>query len=230
MTNILWLPLFFGFAFSGGLYYEYSYTTTGKDMDVRGVTRLYFEPAGKSRLEIDVLHGHAPRTIPQTVVLGDMSRPGECMSLFNDTRTYVVGRLPDTLSKDPIHTSSVVALLGREKVDGYDCVHARIVTSRMMGERQVTDTLDVWKSPDVPAIPSLETWMDRFASRTGDFSYTRGTAARLRQIGCDGVLVALELRTPTVQTRQDLVKVSHRDLSDAMFRVPAGYTQRHEDY
>lgn len=230
MTNILWLPLFFGFAFSGGLYYEYSYITTGKDMDVRGVTRLYFQPTGKSRLEIDVFHGHAPRTVPETIVLGDMARPNECTSLFDDTRTYVVGRLPDTLSKGSIHESSVVDLFGREKVDGYDCVHARIVTTRMMGEKTVADTLDVWKSPDVPALVSQQTWMDRFASRTGDFSYTRGTAAQLRQIGCDGVLVALELRTPTARTRQDLVKVSHRDLSDAMFRVPTGYTQRHEDY
>lgn len=221
MTYILWLPLFFGFAFSNGLYYEYSYTTTGKGMEIRGVTRLYLQPTGKTRFETDVLHGRSPRVVPATVVLGDMASPGESTALFEDTKTYVVNRLSAVSGRD----AAVVTLAGREKVDGYDCVHARITTTRMVGERRFLDTLDVWKSADVPAVASGQDWMDRVVSPG-----LSGVEARLRQIGCDGVLVALELRTPTAHTRQDLVKASRRGMSDALFQIPSGYTQRHQDY
>src|SRR5262249_49521416 len=123
MTNILWLPLFFGFAFSsGGIYYEYSYSISAKDMDVRGVTRVYVQPDGKSRLETDVRHYRAPQTVPDLVLLADAGHQNEYMSLSGDSKSYVIRRLPDTVGHEP----SVVTFTGREKVDGYDCVHARI--------------------------------------------------------------------------------------------------------
>ena len=227
MRLILWLPLFFSFA--AGHYYEYSYTTTGKGMDIHGVTRLYVNPAGQSRMEIDILHGHGPRIIPQTVVLNDAAKPSENLSLFSDTKTYVVNHLD--MAHEPDHRAAAVTLVGRERVDGYNCVHARVITNRALGDAGRTiDTLDIWKSADVPSVASFTASMESFASRTGGYNYTPGVAVQLQALGCDGFLVALELRTPTAHTRQDLVKASSRDLSDALFQIPSGYIERHGDY
>jgi hypothetical protein len=222
MTYILWLSLWFHFV--GGQYFEYACSVSSKHIDVRGVTRVFVSPAGKSRVEFETARRRGARNIPSTVTLGDINEPGQSYSLFDDTKTYVVHRI----AGPSVPGTATVTLIGRERVDGYDCVHARVITTRLQGDARRIDTLDIWKSTSVAVPVAAQAWVDRFGS--GADSYTPAVATQLDAVGCTGFLVALEQHTSSARTRQDLVKATTRDMPEALFSVPAGYTERRVDY
>ncbi|MGH2563539.1 MAG: DUF4412 domain-containing protein, partial [Ginsengibacter sp.] len=87
------------------------------------------------------------------------------------------------------------------------------------------DTIDLWRSNEVPMQSKVKGLFNQFESRTGNAMYSPETTAQLKQMGCDGFMVKMQMGSKDVSMVMQLTKAEHRDLPASMFKVPAGYTE-----
>jgi hypothetical protein len=120
--------------------------------------------------------------------------------------------------------------IGEEDLAGFHCVHARIISVRNFGSLlKMSDTVDLWKSRDVPVEPAFKAKMDQFENKTGNYMYSPQVAAKLREMGCDGFMVKLDMRTKSSRMTELLVKTEQRALPGSLFEIPAGYKKTADD-
>jgi hypothetical protein len=209
--------------------YEYTISTVGSSMTISGTTKLYLSAAGGARMEMDMTNSaNKQKDTGPLVVIGTKDKPNQSISIDDDAKTYTVNDLDSlTAGGDFGNARSSVSKIGEDKILGFNCVHARIVTTRAMGSLfNTTDTFDIWKSPDVPVQSYFLKYMEKFDSRTGSFMYAPGAADQLKQMGCTGFMVKLEMHSKNVLMTDALTKVQKGDFPKSMFEVPAGYKEK----
>jgi hypothetical protein len=209
------------------MYYELTSVSTGKNINMKMVTEMYVSSKGDMRVEMHsnmVLGGHKS-PIPM-VLIGHANKPDESIIIDDSTRTFIVHHIDTADMNTGFKTESIVTKVGEEKVLGYNSVHAKIISSKKIGNfYNETDTINVWRSEDVPMQANMKELFTQFESRTGSFMYSKETAARLKQMGCEGFLVKLTMNGKDVSMVMQLTKAEHRNLSAAMFQIPAGYKE-----
>ena len=213
------------------MYYEYTINTTGASMSISGTTKLYLSAGGGARSEMDMVNSaDKQKGTGPIVLIANKDKPRQSILIDDDTKTYTVNNL-DSLETgaDPGKTASDVSKIGEDKILGYHCVHARIVTTKSMSSFfKSTDTIDLWKSPEVPVQAYFQNLMESFESRTGNFMFAPGVSEQLKQMGCTGFMVKMEMRSKNVSMTDQLTKVQKGDFPKSMFAIPAGYTEKKE--
>ncbi|MEO7120922.1 MAG: DUF4412 domain-containing protein, partial [Ginsengibacter sp.] len=122
--------------------------------------------------------------------------------------------------------TSTATKVGDEKVMGFNCVHARIISKKTMGNfYSSTDTIDLWKSDEVPQQPAVKVLMNRLESGRGNSMYSSETAEQLKQMGCDGFMVKMVMNSKNVSMVLQLTKVERLNIPASMFEIPAGYKE-----
>ena len=112
---------------------------------------------------------------------------------------------------------------------GYNSVHAKVISNKKIGNYyNATDTINVWRSKDVPMQANVKELISQFESRTGSYMYSKETAAKLKEMGCEGFLVKLTMNGKSVSMVMELTKAEHRNLPASMFQIPAGYKETKE--
>jgi hypothetical protein len=216
-----------GAASSGGdMFYEYDSHTTSPAMNMNGSSKLWLAADGKMRKETQLTNPAKPDKSSPIVSIGSADKPMEFMVIDDDAKTWSVIHMdsadPDNLA---IHMTSAVSKLGNEKLLGFDCVHVRIISNKDIGGMiRELDTMDIWKSKDVPVPSVFVPIMERIESGTG-FAYAKDVPAQLKQMGCDGFLVKMQIRSKGLFTVMELIKAEKRDLSKSLFAIPAGYKE-----
>ena len=106
---------------------------------------------------------------------------------------------------------------------GFDCVHARVIANKSLGGfYNSVDTVDIWKSNDVPVQPSVKNKLDNMG---GKGMYSDETAQQLKDMGCTGFTVKMTSNSSKHQMTVQLTKVERKDLPAALFAIPAGYKE-----
>ena len=102
----------------------------------------------------------------------------------------------------------------------------KIVSTKTLGSfYSNTDTIDLWRSNEVPMQASVKDLMNKFQSRTGNFMYSPQTEDQLKQMRCEGFMVKMEKKSKDANMIMQLTKVNHTTFPENMFEIPAGYTE-----
>ncbi|MEP6713061.1 MAG: DUF4412 domain-containing protein [Ferruginibacter sp.] len=207
------------------MYYETTTTSSGKDVAINGITKMYVSSKGDMRAEMNMSNSASPnKNVLYRVLIGHADKPNESIAIDAEKKTYTINQIsPNDLNTEE-KIQSTVTKAGEEKILGFNCVHAKIISKKTMGSFYSTiDTIDLWKSNDVPMQASVKELFNQFESRTGNTMYSPEATAQLKQMGCDGFTVKMEMGSKDVSMVMQLTKVEHRDLPASMFEIPSGY-------
>ncbi|HTJ10492.1 MAG TPA: DUF4412 domain-containing protein [Dinghuibacter sp.] len=211
------------------LYYEYTVSGSGKAIRMNGFTKMYMAGSGAVRVEmlLGIDTNGAKASTPSIVLLGDSHTPTETIELDDAAKTFTRNHIDTAaMGVSRMRSNSVVTRIGDETWLGFHCVHARIIsTIKMGGFFSIVDTVDIWKSNDVPMQPGFRHWMEKFQARENASAFSPEVAEKLKQMGCEGLFVRLESRGKDSHTVTALSKVERRDLPAGMFKVPEGYRE-----
>lgn len=213
-------------ASGGDMYFEYTSHTASASMTMNTTSKLYFSADGKMRKEMVLTNPAKPDKGSPIISIGSADKPLESISIDDDAKTWTTNHLDTAdLDNSAIHMTSTVTKLDNEKMMGFDCVHVRIISNKDIGGLiKELDTMDIWKSKDVPIPSVFVPIMERINSGT-QFIYARDVPAQLKQMGCDGFLVKMQTRSKDVASVWELTKAEHRDLPKSLFVIPAGYKE-----
>lgn len=209
------------------MYYEYTSHTVGSGITLNSSNKIFLSSGGKVRKEMMMSNSAKPDKSSPIVTIGSVEKPGESIFIDDDKKTYSVNHPGDSLGAGGtgIKTTSTVSKAGEEKILGFNCVHARIISTKDLVFTKDVDTIDLWKSGDVPLLPAYRKSMESFESKTGNFMYEPGVTDQLRQMGCEGFLVRMEVKGKNLSSHTELTKVEKRDIPKSMFEIPPGYTE-----
>ena len=209
------------------MYYEMTSLSTGKNINVKMVITMYVSSKGDMRVEMhsDMSFKGHKSPIPM-VLIGHANKPDESIIIDDSAKTYTVHHIDTADLNAGMNTQSTVSKVGEDKVLGFDCVHAKVISSKKMGNfYNQTDTINVWRSKEVPMQTNVKDLFTQFESRTGSYMYSKETAAKLKEMGCEGFLVKLTMNSKYVSMVMQLTKAEHRNLPASMFQIPAGYKE-----
>lgn len=213
------------------MYYELTSVSTGKNINMKMVTEMYVSSKGDMRVEMHTnmsFKGHKS-PIPM-VLIGHSNKPDESIIIDDSARTYMIHHIDTADLNGGIKTESTVTKVGEEKILVYDCVHAKVISNKKIGNfYNETDTINVWRSKEVPMQSNVKELFTQFESRTGSYMYSKETAARLKEMGCEGFLVKLTMNGKDVSMVMQLTKAEHKTLAASMFQIPAGYKEIKSD-
>jgi hypothetical protein len=216
-------------SFSSGddMYYELTTNSTGKNFSMQGVTKILISSKGDMRNEINMTNSFSGNKHSSTiVVIGHSDKPDESISIDDEEKTYTINHIDRDNQNTGEKIQSAVSKIGEEKIVGFNCVHARIISKRSIGNiSSNVDTIDIWKSDEVPVPASVKKLMDQFESKTGIFMSDPEVAKKLKQMGCQGFIVKIEMKGKSASTITELTKVEHRSIPASKFQIPAGYTE-----
>jgi predicted small secreted protein len=220
-----------GVSVSGGsgddMYYELTITSAGKDFSMNGVTKMFVSSKGDMRTEMNLTNSvSGNKNSAPIVLIGHSDKPDESVSIDDSAKTYTVNHINRTDLNTGEKTQSTVTKIGDEKILGFNCVHARIISAKNIGNFYSNiDTFDIWKSNDVPMQSTVKKLMSQFESRTGNFMYEPAVAGKLKQMGCEGFMVKLQMKTKNTAMTTELTRVENRTIPAGMFETPAGYKE-----
>jgi hypothetical protein len=210
------------------MYYEYTITTTGANMNVMGSTKLYVASDGKLRSEMEMTIPDVKKeTSGPLVSIGSKDNPDQSISIDDNAKTYTVNIIDTANSGSAAFKMvSTVTKVGEEKIMGFNCVRAQILTTKDMGLLgKLSDTIDLWYSRDVPMAPFFRYYMDKNMSRSWSSMMTPAAADQLKQMGCSGFMVKMQTGSKDANVAMGLTKAQKGDFPKSMFEVPAGYKE-----
>lgn len=220
-----------GVSASGGpgddMYYEMTITSAGKDFSMNGVTKMFVSSKGDMRTEMNLANSASGNKITAPMVLiGHSDKPDESVSINDSAKTYTINQISSADLNTGEKTQSTVTKIGDEKILGFNCVHARVISTKKIGSFYSNiDTFDIWKSNDVPMQSTVKKLMNKFESRTGNFMYEPEVADKLKQMGCEGFMVKLQMKTKNTLMTTELTRVEDRTIPAGMFEIPVGYKE-----
>ena len=206
-------------------YYESTLTMTGKDLNMNELMKMYVSAKGDMRTEADIkssLNGNKA-TAPM-ILIGKADKPTESISIDDSAKSYTINQI-DTgkIGNSDMKINSTATKIGNETIMGFNCVHARVISNKSMGKfYNSSDTVDIWKSNDVPIEPSVKNKLDE---KGGTGLYSAETAQQLKDMGCSGMTVKMTSNSDKNQMTVQLTKVERKDLPASLFEVPSGYKE-----
>ena len=213
------------------MFYEYNLTASSKEMSIQSDTKMYISSKGDMRVEMNMTNSFKGNTSSTPIVtIGHSDKPNESISIDDSAKTYSYNHFSDSdfVTGEKIKTLSVTKV-GEEKILGYNSVHARIIIEKSIGGfYSDIDTIDLWRSDNVPFLASVKNLFQKFESKTGNTMYSTDVVNQLKQMGCEGFMTKMEIHSKNSSTTEVLVKAEYRDLPSSMFQIPTGYKEDKE--
>lgn len=206
-------------------YYESTITSTGKDMTMNELIKMYVSAKGDMRTEADIktsMNGN--KVTAPMILIGKADKPTESISIDDSAKSYTINQIDTGKNEnDEMKITSNATKIGNEKIMGFDCVHARVISNKSMGSfYKSIDTVDIWKSNDVPIAGSVKDKLDKMG---GNGLYSAETAQQLKDMGCSGMTVKMTSNSEKNKMTVQLTKVERKDLPASLFEIPAGYKE-----
>ena len=196
-----------------GIHYESQTTTSSKTSTRKDTMRIYFANSGEGRVEMTMPIPGA--SVNQMIILGRAKSRGSSIVMYPASRTYSLQRIDTTLLKG--EGAYQVTRIGNETVQGYPCIHSKMVSKYGSGMFQVSTTTDLWTSTSVPGYSIYSKLLSMQPAQYG-------MMAALEKAGCAGYIVKLEIVSANHSTTSLLIKAEEGRFDADLFRIPSGYT------
>lgn len=209
------------------LYYEYNSETVGKNMSIKTVMKMYVSSKGDMRSEMSTVSSlNGNKITAPIIIIAHSNKPDESIIIDDSAKTYSINNINRNALDMKEKIKSTVAKVGEDKILGFNCVHAKIISKNSIGSfYSIVDTVDMWRSNEVPMQSTFKDLMNQFESRTGNFMYSKEVTDQLKQMGCEGFMVKMEMGSKNVSMVMQLTKVEHKDFLASIFEIPAGYKE-----
>jgi len=214
-------------------YIEMTGNSKGDKMQMQTLTKIFLADNGKVRMEMDLLRDGKYTTA--IVSVGDANNPNQSMLIDDSAKTYTINHVDsaDLNSGDGSNTKYAVSKIGQEQIAGFNCTHARIIANKNYtgpaSFMNSIDTTDLWLSPDVPIPGAEKKYMEMSTSKMSGVLFNADVANQLKQMGCEGFMVKLDMHSKDMASTNQITKVTRQDFPTAMFEVPQGYKQTSGD-
>jgi Domain of unknown function (DUF4412) len=143
------------------------------------------------------------------------------ISLEPDSKTYSLTIIDTALvnSSDETYT---VTRIGDENVQGFHCIHSKMVSSLNSRFLKSTTAFDVWTSKDVPGYALIEK-----VTTTQNVQPTMLKA--LEKAGCGGFFVKMASAGKDYSMSMTLIKTEKKTFPASLFVIPAGYAKSNQN-
>ncbi len=149
-------------------------------------------------------------------VMGHAGMPRYSVTLFPDKKTYVFNVIDTAALSSSRGFTYQVTKIGAETIQGYSCIHSKMTTIHS-GKQE--STMDIWTCKDVPGYAQMK-------QLNTIQNLTIPMLKALEQAGCDGMFVKMTMQGPNYSMDMLLIKADQQTFPDALFRIPADYTQQ----
>jgi hypothetical protein len=191
--------------FAQGAYVEFKMTG---DSGVVGTTKIYTRD-GSSRSDINMASPQVPGGYRWlSVTLKD--RPLKTYMLNEITKTYSEIDMSTAAAKENDSTQYEVTVIGKEKVNGYNCTHVRVKRAKSPGSEEIWVSTEVLNYKQYLSIKSKYT--------------THGLLKAMEAKGATGFPVRTVASERGKNIQVDLVKIEQRDNPANLFTLD-GYTR-----
>lgn len=201
-----------------GIYYEYTIESHTKEHGtVNSTSKMYLTNNGEGRSEMNLAAMMGVSNGTPLIVVGRMEQPHYSIIVDDATKEYSLNII-DTALINNVHEKYKVTKLGNESVNGYNCTHAKLVSTTGSGLFKSTTTEDIWTSADVPGYELV-----RKASLQQNI--TPGMLKALNDAGCGGFFVKMASGDKHYSMTMQLAKAEKQSFPASMFKIPNGYTE-----
>ncbi|MEP7280158.1 MAG: DUF4412 domain-containing protein [Bacteroidota bacterium] len=205
-----------------GFFYQYATSITTKQSGTTADTsNRYFTSSGEGRSEMNIPAMMGVKGANSMIILAHAHQRHYSLNLDQHDKTYSLNVIDSTLIARG-RSDYRVTKIGNETVQGYNCIHARLVSTFGSGRFSSTSTMDIWTSTNVPGYAL-------FKSYTTSQNITPGMLQALEQAGCNGFFVKMTNQDKNVSMNMQLIKAQQMNLPASLFRIPAGYTLSDEN-
>ncbi len=202
-----------------GIYYEYTIETNTKQSgDSKSISKMYFTSDGEGRSEMNLAAMMGAKNTSPLVVIGRMEQPHYSVILDDENKVYSLNVIDTALINNHFEKYQVTKI-GNETVNGYNCVHAKLVSTTGSGMFKSSSTEDIWTSVDVPGYALLK-------KATLQQNVTPAMMKALDDAGCGGFFVKMIAGDgKDYSMTMQLTKAEKQSFAASMFSIPAGYTE-----
>ena len=202
-----------------GTLYEYSIETNTKNTGTaKSTSTLYFTSGGEGRSEMNLAAMLGAKNSSKIIVIGKSNQPHYSIILDNEEKLFSLNVIDTSLINNNFEKYTVTKL-GNENVQGYNCIHARLVTTSGSGMFKSSSTMDMWTSVDVPGYSV-------FQKASIQQNVQPAMMKALGDAGCAGFLVKMtSADTKDYSMTMQLTKAEKQTFPASMFKIPAGYTE-----
>lgn len=201
-----------------GVHYESQTTTTGKTGIRKDTMRIYFASSGEGRVEMTMPIPGAPAN--PMIILGRTKSSGSSIILYPATKTFALQQIDTALLKGSGNYQ--FTKIGNETVQGYPCIHAKMVSTYGSGQFKISTTTDIWTSTSVPGYAMYNRLLHLQPTQLG-------MMVALDKAGCMGYIVKMQTTSSNYSMVSVLVKAEEGRYSADLFRIPSGYTESDEN-
>jgi len=202
-----------------GVVYQYVTTVTSKQRGTNSDTSSkYFTSDGEGRAEMNLPGMMGVKGANALIILAHVSQPRYSLILDASEKTYSLNVIDTSLINSGGDNDYKVTKIGTEAIQGYNCVHAKIISTVGSGMFKSTTTMDVWTSKDVPGYAILKKTMTVQ-------NVTPKMMQALEQAGCGGFFVKMSSQGKDFSMNMILIKTHQENFPASMFCIPAGYTE-----
>jgi hypothetical protein len=153
--------------------------------------------------------------------LGRIGKPTYSLQLYADSKTYGLTVI-DTSLINGIKQSYQITKVGNETVNGYSCVHVKMVTTSGSGLFHSTSEEDLWTSTAVPGYALYK--------RLSSVSAIKPQMIQaLDQAGANGFIVKMTSSAKDYSMTMLLIHAEEKNNSASLFEIPSGYTKTDEN-
>ena len=198
-----------------GVLYESTVLTTSKRGTTKDTTYIYLTNSGEGRSEMRIPIPGVQT--PKLIIIGRAGEPTYSLILDAETRSYSLNVIDTSLINSGIEKYKVTRI-GNETVNGYSCIHSRLVSTTGSGMFASSSTMDLWTSTSVPGY-SIYSKLLTFQSSNG------GLLGALNKAGVGGFLVKMTAGDgKDFSMTNQLIKAEQRNFPSSLFAIPAGYS------
>lgn len=201
-----------------GIYYEYAIESTTKEHGtVKSTSKMYLTNNGEGRSEMNLAALMGISNGTPLIVVGRMQQPHYSIIVDDVTKEYSLNVI-DTALLNSANQKYQVTKLGNETVNGYNCTHAKLISTTGSHRFSTTTTEDIWTSVDVPGY-------DMVKKATLQQNITPGMMKALTDAGCGGFFVKMQSSGKQYSMTMQLTKAEKQSFPASMFKIPNGYTE-----
>ena len=205
-----------------GFYYETVTNVASKQTGTNNDTSInYFTTSGEGRSEMDLPGMMGIKGGNKLVTLSHANQKRYSLTLVASNKTYSL-TLIDTSLINSRNESYRVTKIGNETINGFNCIHSKLISTSGYGMFKSSSTMDIWTSPDVAGYSLLKKVMTMR-------NVTPKMMQTMEQAGCSGYFVKINMQNKDFTMNMVLIKSEAKNLPAAMFRIPAGYTESNDN-
>ena len=201
-----------------GIYYEYSIESNTKEHGTtKSSSKIYLTQSGEGRSEMNMAAMMGVQNGNSLVVIGRMNKPHFSVIIDDQKKEYSLNVIDTALINNNMQSYKVTKL-GNETINGYNCTHAKIVSTMGSGIFKSSSTEDIWTSENVPGY-------DLYKKASMQQNVTPAMMKALNDAGCGGIFVKMVTGGKHYSMTMQLTTAEKKSFPSSLFKIPAGYSE-----